>query len=52
MKNKVFIRKFNGDDEYSYAVFIKNQNDPVIAGLSKREAQSHKLSLEKRRNEK
>ena len=58
-KPKVSVRKFNGDDEYSWAVFrtkdikgIKGvimceDATPIVAGCSKREAQSHKKHIEK-----
>lgn len=54
---KFSIRKFNGDDNYSWALFrtkdIKNikgvimygQATPIISGLSKREAQDHKRRI-------
>jgi hypothetical protein len=43
---KVSIRKYEGDDEYSWAVFKSDQSRPVVAGLGKREAQYHKQKIE------
>ena len=53
------IRKYDGDDEYSYAVFMKQdvkgmgnqifygQADPIESGLSKFEAQLAKKRLDR-----
>jgi len=38
---QVTIRKYEGDDLYSWAVFRSDQIGPVVTGLSKREAQYH-----------
>lgn len=35
--NKITIRKWNGDDAYSWAVFVNNRM--ILNGLSRREAQ-------------
>jgi len=52
------IKKFNGDDQYSWAVFRKadvrgmrspimwGQARPVVSGLSRNEASSYKKRLE------
>lgn len=50
IEGKVTIRKYNGDDEYSWAVFKAGQSSPVVAGLSKREAQYHKTKIEQLAN--
>ena len=54
------IKKFNGDDQYSWAVFhakhVKGMRSPifagdarpVISGLSRREAQYHRDKLKAR----
>jgi hypothetical protein len=55
---KYSIKKFNGDDQYSWAVFraqdvkgmrspiFYGQARPVVSGLSRSDAQYHKKSLE------
>jgi len=55
---KYTIRKFNGDDSYSYAVFKSNdikglkgiimygQATPIVSGCSRNEAKSYKTQLE------
>ena len=49
MKHKYFtIRKYDGDDIYSWAVFLKGQSIPVCTGCGKREACYHADQLEKR----
>ncbi len=52
------IKKFNGDDQYSWAVFraqdvkgmrspiFYGQARPVVSGLTRSDAQYHKKSLE------
>ena len=56
--NKYSIKKFNGDDQYSWAVFraqdVKGMRSPiflgdarpVVSGLDRSEAQYHKRLLE------
>ena len=58
MKKKFTIKKFNGDDSYSWAVFyaadVKGMRSPifygdarpVMSGLARSEAQYHKKCLE------
>ena len=58
MKQKYTIKKFNGDDQYSWAVFraqdvrgmrspiFYGQARPVVSGLSRSEAKYHKSQLE------
>ena len=58
MRIKYTIKKFMGDDAYSWAVFraadVKGQRSPicdpfarpVVSGLSRREAQSYKKRFE------
>jgi hypothetical protein len=60
MQGKYSIKKFNGDDQYSWAVFraqdVKGMRspifcgdaEPVINGLDRSEARYHKEYLEKR----
>ena len=55
---KYSIKKFNGDDQYSWAVFraqdVKGMRSPiffgdarpVVSGLSRSDAQYHKRQLE------
>jgi len=53
MKRTMFsIRKYMGDDAYSWAVFYKGQREPVCTGCSKSEATYHANVLEKREIEK
>lgn len=56
-KRRYTVKKFNGDDQYSYAVFnmadvkgmrspiFYGQATPVISGLSRSEAKYYKDSL-------
>ena len=58
MKKKFTIKKFNGDDSYSWAVFyaadVKGMRSPifygdarpVMSGLTRSDAQYHKKCLE------
>ena len=58
MKGRYTIKKFNGDDQYSWAVFraqdVKGMRSPiflgdarpVVSGLTRGEAQYHKRQLE------
>jgi len=49
MKRKYFsIRKYMGDDIYSWAVFRKGQSQPVCTGCGKSEATHHANNLERR----
>ena len=59
MKNKYTIKKFNGDDAYSYAIFhadsvrgmkspICYNPSPIICGMDYREAQIRKKEMEAR----
>lgn len=45
-KKKVHIRKWNGDDSLSWAVFVEGQTVPAISGLSMTEARYHKKVIE------
>jgi hypothetical protein len=48
MKRKYFtIRKYMGDDLYSWAVFRKGQSEPVCTGCAKGEATYRANTLEK-----
>jgi hypothetical protein len=59
MAQKFATRKFNGDSQYSWAVFraadVKGQRgilvwgcaDPIVTGLTKREADYYKQKFEK-----
>jgi len=42
MKKTFVIKKYMGDDAYSWAVFDKRTGRPVITGLSKREAEYYR----------
>jgi hypothetical protein len=56
---KYTVKKFNGDDDYSWAVFrtkdvkgikgvvMYGQATPIVSGCSKTEAQSHKKHIER-----
>lgn len=58
MKQKYTIKKFNGDDQYSWAVFraqdVRGMRSPiffgdarpVVSGLDRSEAKYHKQQLE------
>jgi len=63
--NRYATRKFDGDDCYSWAVFLKEdipkghrgpvfygEAKPIICGLSREEARYHKSNLEERAREK
>jgi len=60
MKPAYTLRKFNGDDSYSWAVFRKSdlpkghrgvvfhgEARPIVSGCSRMQAQSYKRDLEK-----
>jgi hypothetical protein len=47
-KVRYSTRKYDGDDQYSWAVFASNQTHPVVTGCSRSEAQYHKKKLEKK----
>jgi len=47
-KTKVRIRKWNGDDVYSWAVFRSDQARPVYSGCSRAEARYYKMIVEER----
>ena len=47
MKYKVTTaRKWNGDDAYSWAIFVKGQKEPVVSGLSRAELPYHRKLIE------
>ena len=58
MKTKYSIKKFNGDDQYSWAVFLAQdvrgmrspifygQARPIVSGLTRADAKYHKRQLE------
>ena len=48
---KVTTRKHNGDDKYSWAVFIEGNNEPCIGGLSRPEASYYKMKIIKQLKE-
>ena len=52
MKKLYTIKKYGGDDSYSWAVFRKGCSTPVCTGCMKREAQYHAKQLEKSAAEK
>ena len=63
MKKKLTIKKFDGDDQYSWAVFsaadVKGKRSPIffgeaspiVCGLSRASAQSYKRKMEKNQND-
>jgi hypothetical protein len=48
-KKRFYIKKYRGDDKYSWAVFDERQYQPVCTGCLKREAEFHRDQLEKER---
>jgi hypothetical protein len=45
---KVFTtRKWNGDDAYSWAIFMKGQYEPVMSGLSMHSARATARQLQR-----
>ena len=58
--NKLIVKKFDGDDQYSFAVFRRKdvrglgstifwgEANPIVSGLSRHEARAQKQDLEKR----
>jgi hypothetical protein len=56
--SKVVVRRFNGDDDYSWAVFraedikgitgvvLYGDATPIVSGCSKTEAQAYKKDIE------
>ena len=49
---KITARKWNGDDEYSWAVFSSRQSQPIVTGLSKFEVNGQKRTIRKLYEEK
>lgn len=47
-KVKVRMRKYMGDDIYSWAVFRSDQDRPVVTGLSQYQARYYRKKIEKR----
>ena len=45
MKQRITARKYQGDDLYSWAVFLDGR--PMMTGLSKREVPYYKKQVEK-----
>lgn len=43
---KITMRKWNGDDSYSWAVFRSDQRWPLVTGCERREARYHKKQIE------
>jgi len=64
MKHKYVIKKYDGDDQYSYAIFhskdvkgmgnqiFYGQAKPIICGLSRNQASYYKKDLRKNANAK
>lgn len=44
---KLTVRKHNGDDAYSYAVFEKGNPTPIVTGCSRADAKYHKSDIER-----
>jgi hypothetical protein len=43
---KLTARKFNGDDQHSWAIFRDGQSRPVVTGLSKRQIPYYKRLIQ------
>ena len=60
---ELIIKKYNGDDQYSYAIFrkkdvtglgnviVEGQATPLITGCTIREAKEHKEMIERGENQ-
>lgn len=48
MKAKVTTRKYNGDDAYSWALFVNGQVVPDLTGLSRSQAAYYKRQVAER----
>jgi len=46
MDKKFYIKKYEGDDCYSYAVFQRGCSCPIVTGCGRCEAYYHKRMLE------
>lgn len=46
------VRKWNGDDSHSYAIFLKGQRKPSYCGLTRSEVPYYRDQVEKREDEK
>ena len=42
---KLTVRKYNGDDAYSWAIFREGREEPLIGGLCKREIPGYKAMI-------
>jgi len=55
MTTKVRVRKWGGDDHYSWAVFVNNQVIPELTGLSRYQARYYadkaRVSLKRSKTE-
>lgn len=53
-RKKIYtMKKWEGDDVYSWAVFLKSRpNNPIVVGCSHAEARYHRDLLEKANDEK
>jgi len=51
-KVKFSIRKYNGDDVYSWAVFRSDFESPIVSGLARVEAIYYRETLKKEHEEK
>jgi hypothetical protein len=49
---KLTMRKHNGSDAYSWAVFEKGNPTPIVTGCSRGEARTEKANLEQQYAEK
>jgi hypothetical protein len=43
---RIIARKYNGDDSYSWAIFVEGQSYPIIAGLQKNEVPYYKKQVQ------
>jgi len=49
--DRITIKKYNGDDNYSWAIFKNDNPFPSMTGLTKREAEDYKKMILKKWNE-
>jgi len=49
---KLIARKYDGDDEYSWAIFKKGSDEPVVSGISKKMIPYYKQQIQKQLEEK
>jgi hypothetical protein len=45
---KITAKKWNGNDKYSWAIFISGKNKPIITGLAKSEIPFYKKQIQEK----